>query len=177
MKPLIVLLLFAPASDLIAQTKLIAHRSHSGSDDTFTLICSDNFGLGPESYYMIEPDTVRAIDTVAKPIEPVRVIPKLISPQLEPSGTQTAPVTLPEMKATPDTLKRNPHDETSPPQPASLPDVSEERKEVSVPAAAHSHAQGEPAHDRHASLLWLALALAMPAAGSIVVGVRRRDRS
>jgi hypothetical protein len=50
------LLLIAGSAGSFAQTKMIAHRSHAGSDETFTAEGSDNFGLGP----------TRRIDSVLK---------------------------------------------------------------------------------------------------------------
>ena len=40
-------LLFVTSSSLFSQTKLIGHRSHSGSGETFTLAAEGNFGWDP----------------------------------------------------------------------------------------------------------------------------------
>jgi len=45
---LLLLLVAGTAATTFAQTKKIAHRSHSGKASTFTIDGADNFGLTPE---------------------------------------------------------------------------------------------------------------------------------
>ncbi len=47
-KIFMLVLMVCSASILFAQTKKIAHRSHSGSDRTFTIKGESNFGATPE---------------------------------------------------------------------------------------------------------------------------------
>lgn len=55
MKTILLTAAIAISSGLFAQTKLIAHRSHSGSLATFSVDANCNLGLGPmERYYELE---------------------------------------------------------------------------------------------------------------------------
>ncbi|MCB0714225.1 MAG: hypothetical protein KDD67_18010 [Ignavibacteriae bacterium] len=55
-------LLFVTSSSLFSQTKLIGHRSHSGSGETFTLAAEGNFGWDPS--WNIPIDTTEQTDSV-----------------------------------------------------------------------------------------------------------------
>lgn len=52
-----------------AQTKRIEHRSHSGSNKTFTTKGNSNFGITPEMKKKKESTTVKVKDTVVQKVD------------------------------------------------------------------------------------------------------------
>jgi hypothetical protein len=82
MKKALFLLVFTAISLLsFSQTKRIAHRSHSGTDKTFTITASaDNFGLPvPDSTKKIKKDTLKSkqvIKDTAAARDSIKTVPK-----------------------------------------------------------------------------------------------------
>lgn len=52
-----------------AQTKKIALHSHSGSNSSFTIHVSDDFGLGPTDYYYPNSSKKKKCPVIVKPID------------------------------------------------------------------------------------------------------------
>lgn len=60
MKSIFVIMLMVCTTALFAQTKKIEHRSHSGSNKTFTIKGDSNFGLSPTEKRRM--DSLRRVD-------------------------------------------------------------------------------------------------------------------
>lgn len=169
MKMLITLLLLAGATGLSAQTKRIAHRSHSGAEKTLPPICQDNFGLGPESYYRIEPDSVEAIDSAQSASGTAPVVPAVTPVPPDPPRLPARPLP-PIPEAGPDSAGKpaspSGTDSHTTPAPAN---ISEEKPAPQVERVSAAPEEGQ----QNGRLLWLALALGLPAAGIVLYGMRR----
>jgi hypothetical protein len=77
MKKIILLLVIVfAASQAFAQTKRIEHRSHSGSNKTFTTKGNSNFGLSPEIIKKRDSTAAKAKDTLAKKADTVQTTKK-----------------------------------------------------------------------------------------------------
>ncbi len=93
MKKAILILLFpALMFQANAQTKKVAHQSHSGSEKSFTMTGSDNFGqVGPHEPYL----PVQKAKPVPKPKPkpmPKPMPPKSVSPVIAPTDSlKTSP--------------------------------------------------------------------------------------
>jgi len=70
MKKIILLasIVFA-ATASFSQTKRIEHRSHSGSNKTFTTKGDSNFGITPEMKKKKDTATIKAKDTVVQKVD------------------------------------------------------------------------------------------------------------
>lgn len=77
MKKLIlcVCIIFA-ATASFAQTKRIEHRSHSGSNKTFTTRGNSNFGLTPEMKKKKDSAVAKAKDITAQKIDTIKAKPR-----------------------------------------------------------------------------------------------------
>lgn len=77
MKKIILLLVVVfAASQAFAQTKRIEHRSHSGSNKTFTTKGNSNFGITPEMKKKRDSVATKAKDTLAKKADIVQTTKK-----------------------------------------------------------------------------------------------------
>lgn len=77
MKKIILLLVVVfAASQAFAQTKRIEHRSHSGSNKTFTTKGNSNFGITPEMKKKRDSVATKAKDTLAKKADTVQTTKK-----------------------------------------------------------------------------------------------------
>lgn len=77
MKKIILLLVVVfAASQAFAQTKRIEHRSHSGSNKTFTTKGNSNFGITPEMKKKRDSADAKAKDTLAKKADTVQTTKK-----------------------------------------------------------------------------------------------------
>lgn len=77
MKKIIVLLIVIFATtQSFAQTKKIEHRSHSGSNKTFTTKGNSNFGLSPEIIKKRDSAIAKAKDTLTKKVDTVQTTKK-----------------------------------------------------------------------------------------------------
>lgn len=178
MKALLTLLLLVLATTtMTAQTKRIAHRSHSGSDNSLTLDGSSNFGLSPEPHYWMEPDTVPTIDSsllvpVPKTVPATAPTPAPDPPKAQPSATeppqQSVEPSAPQKPAAPsgnDSLE----------VPSTTPTISEGNH--AVPSTTRAESVPVSEHSESGRLTWLALALVFPATGLVLFGAMRRKRS
>lgn len=96
MKTILLTAALAISSGIFAQTKLIAHRSHSGSLATFSVDANCNLGLGPmERYYEIEEieekDSVSVDSLTLKKIESQPNVPSQIKKNGSPSVRSEKP--------------------------------------------------------------------------------------
>lgn len=96
MKTILFTAALAISSGIFAQTKLIAHRSHSGSLATFSVDANCNLGLGPmERYYEIEEieekDSVSVDSLTLKKIETQPNVPSQIKKNGSPSVRSEKP--------------------------------------------------------------------------------------
>lgn len=96
MKTILLTASLAISSGIFAQTKLIAHRSHSGSLATFSVDANCNLGLGPmERYYEIEEieekDSVSVDSLTLKKIETQPSVPSQIKKNGSPSVRSEKP--------------------------------------------------------------------------------------
>lgn len=178
MKTLIALLLLVGATGLSAQTKRIAHRSHSGADNTMTLICQDNFGLGPMPHdpRLFEPDSLQMIDSAQSASGTAPSVPSV-------TPVPPAPPKLPARPLPPSTPEVGPDSTRKPASPSGT-----DSDTVPAPANISGENNGKPARrvenvsaasenrenrEEKGRLLWLALALGVPAAGVVLYGIRR----
>ena len=96
MKTILLTAALAISSGIFAQTKLIAHRSHSGSLATFSVDANCNLGLGPmERYYELEEieekDSVSVDSLTLKKIETQPNVPSQIKKNGSPSVRSEKP--------------------------------------------------------------------------------------
>lgn len=138
MKLLTLLLLFVTAATLSAQTKQIAHRSHSGAPSTFVLSATpDNLGIGFHYEPEPEPDTLTVIDSVqAQKPSPA---PAIVPPQpAEPEPVQTT-------------------------EPAAEPSISKEQSQAGSSAPVSMSRVNSSKDLEKGSLTWLLLGCVLPA--------------
>ena len=140
MKLLTLLLLFVTAATLSAQTKQIAHRSHSGAPSTFVLSATpDNLGIG--FHYEPEPDTLTVIDSA-----------QIQKPALLPPA-EPAPAIVPKKPVEPKPVKTT--------EPAAEPSISKKRSQAE---GSEPMSQANSSKDLGTgSLTWLLLGCVLPA--------------
>lgn len=180
MKALFTLLLFVlGATSMTAQTKRIAHRSHSGSDNSLTLDGSSNFGLGSEPHFWIEPDTLRAIDSIP-PAPMPESLPSAVPPA-PPSPTKPEAPETPGQQVEPSATEQpnssGKHDSVESPTTPGISNGSEAAPSGTTHTAQVMENRSTENHNREGRLTWLALALALPATGLVLFGAMRRNRS
>lgn len=171
MKTLIALLLLVGATGLSAQTKRIAHRSHSGADNTMTLICQDNFGLGPMPHdpRTFEPDSVQMIDSAQSASGTVPAVPPFTP--VPPTLPILPARPLPPSEVGPDSIRKPafPSGTDTAPAPAKISGENDAKPAPHIERVSAAPEDGE----ENGRLLWLALALGVPAAGVVLYGMRR----
>lgn len=162
MKTLTLLLFFVTAASLSAQTKQIAHRSHSGTSATFVLSATpDNLGLGFNYEPYQEPDTLTVIDSteIQKPslLPPAKPLPAIVPAKpAEPEPPQ----------------KPEPQTEPSTEMEESAPSISKERSSDGTSRSVSALHSGLSRDAQSGSLVLLALGLAIPAFAFAVRGMR-----
>lgn len=170
MKTLIALLLLVGATGLSAQTKRIAHRSHSGAENTMTLICQDNFGLGPMPHdpRIFEPDSLQMIDSAQSASGTVPAVPPVTPVPPTPPILPARPLPPLTPEVGPDSIRKP----AFPPGTDTARAPAKISEEKPVPHIERVSAGPEDREEKE-RLLWLALALGVPAAGVVLYGMRR----
>ena len=149
-------LLIVTSTSLVAQTKFIAHKSHSGTSETFTLASPGNFGLCPE--YRMLPDTTSRVDsTLMKPSTTLKTSPVILPAPPSPTQIDTLKEGVPEI----DSLQ---------------PNISNKNKPQGEKNVDQAESSSTKKKDKN-GLLWLALGLGFPAIGITLVRLRgKKDR-
>ncbi len=167
-KVLTLLLFIVTATMLNAQTKQIAHRSHSGSAETFSLAAnSSNLGISPE-YYRLEPDTIQVIDSTEIPPRATTPPAAPVVPAKPATPAEPEPVkpetTTPE--AAPATKEEQPE-----------PSISKENVVAPTSSPAQAYRSESSKSGRNSSLFWLAFGLFLPAIVIGAVSIRVKSTS
>ena len=165
-------LLFVTSTELFSQTKFIAHRSHSGSSNTFTLAHPGNLG----EYWEEEPppiDTTSRIDTVhAVPGEPQRKpihLHVLDTVRVNVPVVDTIRVIAPEV---PDSVKLQ-----APSVDALKPSISNKNLREGSSPVSYNSSSSTTTEGNQNGLIWLALGLGLPAIAVAIYNLRRGRES
>lgn len=149
-------LVFVTSVALSAQTKFVAHKSHSGTSETFTLAQPGNMGL-PSNYFE-DPviDTTEQDSTgITPPSTPQNALQNHLSPTI-PDSTQQM---------------------VEPESDSTKPNMSNEQGTPAKGSAMNEEKGSERFSERGGSgLLLLALGLGLPIAGITLRAIRHRDR-
>ncbi|MGE3799896.1 MAG: hypothetical protein AB7H80_02635 [Candidatus Kapaibacterium sp.] len=156
------------STHLFSQTKFIAHRSHSGLDETFTLTGEGNFGEIRRNWYHI--DTAFQVESVEEssegkeqttPTTPEpgpQALPKENRKVSAPEVPSVAPPPTPAAAPTIDTLNQS-----EPAADSLQPNISTLKKSKSKQQSVAQNISRNDTGKNRESLIWLALGLGFPA--------------
>ena len=170
MNVLTLLLMFVTVSVMSAQTKQIAHRSHSGSKATFSLSANaDNMGIDPIVFQRFKPDTTELVDSTENAPSVIDPAP----PETPEPAAQPVPPSEPEKPES--ELQVKPGLQSSHNEKNAQPVVSKQQESPPSSSPTQAYLHTVPQDQNISSVFWLAMGLLVPAVVISAVSIRRRE--